>query len=365
MYFARLNFSVVIKLTRTHLILYKAGFLFEEEIKMKKLLAVLLAVVMVFSFAACGEKQNEAKDSPDKLFKIGVMQFGEFTALQNAFEGFKQGLKDAGWVEGKDFSINYLSAAADTSNCPTIADTLINDGSDLIFAIATPSVSCVKEKTTTIPVVFTAVTDAVSSGLVASNDKPGANITGTSDMNPVAEQIDLLREILPDAKKVAVMYCSSESNSAAQFELAKAQIEKLGMECVQKTISAIDEAKSAIESLQGNVDAIYIPTDNTLADGMALVSSTANECKLPIIGAEPGQVEGGATATFGIDYIELGKQSAKMAVEILTSQDPIGATANMPVGFQTKECVTALNQESIDALGLDVPKAVLDRAVIY
>ena len=333
---------------------------------MKKLAAILLSLVMVFTFAACGEKkQDEALDQPSGPFKIGVMQFGEFTALTNAYDGFIAGLKEAGWVEGKDFSINYLSAAADTANCPTIADTLINDGSDLIFAIATPSVSCIKEKTTTIPVVFTAVTDAVASGLIASNDKPGANITGTSDMNPVAEQIDLLKEILPNAAKVAVMYCSSESNSAAQFELAKAQLTKLGMECVQKTVSAIDEAKSAIESLQGQVDAIYIPTDNTLSDGMTLVAAAANDCGLPVIAGEPGMVQNGATATYGIDYVELGKQSAKMAVEILTSQDPIGATANMPVGFQTTGCETAVNNESVNALGLELPQSVKDRATFY
>lgn len=324
---------------------------------MKKLLAIVLCMAMVLALGT-------AAFAADKV-KIGVMQFGEFTALQNAFDGFKQGLEEAGWKEGTDFEIKYLSAAADTANCPTIADTLINDGSDLIFAIATPSVACIKEKTTDIPVVFTAVTDAVASGLVESNEKPGANITGTSDMNPVAEQIDLLKELVPGAQKVAVMYCSSESNSAAQFVLAEAEIKALGMECVQKTVSAIDEAKSAIESLAGKVDAIYIPTDNTLADSMTLISSVANECGLPIVGGEPGMVESGATATFGIDYVELGKKSAAMAIEILGAENPIEATAVMPIVFQTEGCVTVLNQASIDALGLEVPASIAERAEFF
>ena len=328
---------------------------------MKKFLAVLLSLAMIFTFAACGEDQANTEPSAD-VIKIGVMQFGEFTALQNAFEGFKQGLADAGFVDGQNIKINYLSAAADTANCPTIAETLINDGSDLIFAIATPSVSCVKEKTSDIPILFTAVTDPVASGIIADANNPGCNISGTSDMNPVAEQIDLLKELLPNAKTVAVMYCSSESNSAAQYELAKKQIESLGMQCIQQTVSAIDEVKSAIESLAGKVDAIYVPTDNTLSDGMTLVSATANECGIPTIVGEPGQVQNGGTATFGIDYVELGKQTAAMAVEILNSEDPLAAVASMPVGYQTKECVTAINQASIDALGLEVPQSILDRA---
>ncbi len=334
---------------------------------MKKLLAIILALAMIFCFAACGEKAEPAANTQtdSAKLKIGVMQFGEFTALVNAYDGFVQGLKDGGMVEGTDFEIIYLSAAADTANCPTIADTLINDGCDLIYAIATPSVSCIKEKTTEIPVLFSAVTDPQASGLVASNDAPGANISGTSDMNPVAEQIDLLKEMLPDAKTVAVFYCSSESNSAVQFELAKAQIEKLGMTCVQKTISAIDEAKSAIESLKGQVDAIYVPTDNTLSDSMTLVAAAADESGIPIVCGEPGMVQNGATATFGIDYFKLGQQTAKMAIEVLNAADPLAAIAKMPVQYQTEDCVTAINQASIDALGLDVPQAILDRAIVY
>lgn len=202
----------------------------------KKLLAMALSLVMVFTMTACGSGSTSGE-----VIKIEVMQFGKFTALQNAYDGFVQGLEEAGYVDGENIKINLQSAAADTANCPTIADTLINDESDLIFAIATPSVSCLKEKTKDIPVLFSAVTDPVESGLIKDINVPGGNISGTSDMNPVKEQIDLLKELLPDAKKVAVFYCSSETNSAAQYKLAKKQIEALGMECVQKTISAIDE----------------------------------------------------------------------------------------------------------------------------
>ena len=229
----------------------------------KKCLAVLLSLTLVFALAACGssDENGDANADGEKL-KIGIMQFGEFTALTNATKGFIDGLAEAGYVDGENITIHQLSAAAEAANCPSIADTLVNENSDLILAVATPSASAVKEKTSTIPVLFTAVTDPAGSGLIESNDAPGANLTGTSDMNPVSQQIALGKQLIPDAKKVAVMYCSSESNSKIQADLAEAAIKEQGMESVVKTISAIDEAKSAIESLKGKVDFIYIPTDN-------------------------------------------------------------------------------------------------------
>ncbi|MBR6025742.1 MAG: ABC transporter substrate-binding protein [Firmicutes bacterium] len=335
--------------------------------KARKVFAIVLALALVLGLTACGggSSSSSGGSTAPKVIKIGVMQFGEFDALINAYDGFVDGLEEAGYKDGQNIEITYLSAAADTANCPTIADTLLNNGSDLIFAIATPSVSCIKEKTSDVPVIFTAVTDPVGSGLVASHDQPGANITGTSDMNPVAAQIDLLKEAIPEAKTVAVMYCSSESNSAAQYELAKAQIEKLGMTCVQKTISAIDEAKSAVESLKGQVDAIYIPTDNTLADGMNIVAAAANDCGLPTICGEPGEVASGGFITYGINYYELGKQSAKMAVEVLEAADPIAVTAGMAVQEQTDNFTTAYNKATLEALGITLPQSILDRAEAY
>ena len=324
---------------------------------MKKVLALAVTLIMVFALTACGSKSDQ--------IKIGVMQFGEFTALQDTYDGFVAGLEEAGYKDGDNIKINMLSAAADTANCPTIADKLIADKSNLIFAIATPSASCLKEKTTDIPVLFSAVTDPVASGLIKDVNAPGVNLSGTSDMNPVQEQIDLLKEMLPNAQKVAVFYCSSESNSAAQYELAKAQIEALGMECVQKTISTIDEAKSAIESLKGQVDAIYIPTDNTISDSMKLVAAAANDCGLPTICGEPGMVENGGTASFGIDYFQLGKQTAEMAVKLLKSDKPLEEIAKMPVVYQTDKCVTAINKASVKALGLNVPSSIMDKAKTF
>lgn len=330
----------------------------------KKCLAVLLLLTLVFALAACGSSDDggDANTNGEKL-KIGIMQFGEFTALTNATNGFIDGLAEAGYVDGDNIEIHQLSAAAEAANCPSIADTLINENSDLILAVATPSASAVKEKTSTIPVLFTAVTDPAGSGLVESNDAPGANLTGTSDMNPVAQQIALGKQLVPNAKKVAVMYCSSESNSKIQSDLAEAAIKEQGMESVVKTVSAIDEAKSAIESLKGQVDFIYIPTDNTLADGMTTVSAAANECGIPTIVGESGMVGNGALATYGINYYELGKATAAMAVKILKGE---AEPASMPVEYQTDESVleVAINTETAEKLGITIPDDLAKTATL-
>ena len=330
----------------------------------KKCLAVLLSLTLVFALAACGssDENGDANADGEKL-KIGIMQFGEFTALTNATKGFIDGLAEAGYVDGENITIHQLSAAAEAANCPSIADTLVNENSDLILAVATPSASAVKEKTSTIPVLFTAVTDPAGSGLIESNDAPGANLTGTSDMNPVSQQIALGKQLIPDAKKVAVMYCSSESNSKIQADLAEAAIKEQGMESVVKTISAIDEAKSAIESLKGKGDFIYIPTDNTLADGMTTVSAAANECGLPTIVGESGMVGNGALATYGINYYELGKTTAAMAVKILKGE---AEPATMPVEYQTDEDVleVAINTETAKKLGITIPDDLAKTATL-
>lgn len=325
---------------------------------MKKLLAVIMVVIISMGIlVGCGNGSN--KDA----FKIGVIQFGEFDALDNAYNGFLEGLKEAGYKDGEKIKINFQTAAADMANCPTIADSLINDGSDLIFAIATPSATAVKEKTTTIPILFTAVTDPVKSELIESMEKPGGNVTGTSDLNPVEQQIKLIKEIIPNVKNVAVLYCSSESNSYIQYEMAEKEIKAQGMNCIQKTISEVSELKSAIESLKGEVEAIYVPTDNTIADAMETASSAATEVKIPIFPGESGMVRDGGLATHGLDYFQLGKQTAKMAVDIIENGKK---PADIPVEVQDIDTLEiSVNMDVAKALGITIPEEILEKATKY
>ena len=316
---------------------------------MKKITKLLTSFALVASLAACGSTDSGEPKSLDEV-KIGAIQLAEHPALDKAYEGFKDALKEAGISEDQ---IDFQNAQGDQSNCETIANKFVNDGDDLIYAIATPAAQAVAGKTTDIPVVVSAVTDPEAAGLVESNEKPGTNVTGASDMNPINEQIDLLTQLVPDAKKVAIMYCSSEDNSIVQADLAEKVLKEKGIEVERATVSESNQISQVTESLVGKVDAIYIPTDNMLAEGMSQVASIANENKLPTIVGESNMCENGGMATYSIDYYELGKLAGEMAVEILNGEKP----SEMAVRYQDASSLQLyVNQKVADQLGIEIPE---------
>ena len=283
-----------------------------------------------------------------ETYKIGVLQFVQHDALDRSNAGFVEALDES----GINYEIDQQNAAGETATCTTIAQKFVNDGDDLIFAIATPAAQAAAAETSDIPIVLTAVTDPADSGLVESNDKPGGNVTGSSDLTPVAEQIKLLKQLIPDAKKVGVLYCSAESNSEIQAQLAHTACEAEGLEAVDYTVSTSNDIQTVVESMVGNVDAIYAPTDNVIAAGMPTVSMIATENKLPVICGEQGMCENGGLATYSIDYKELGKLAGQMAVEILTEGKK---PADMPIAYYpTDKLQLIVNDEVAAELGIDV-----------
>ena len=293
---------------------------------------------------------TEAGDSTAKGYKIGVLQLVQHPALDKANEGFIAALDEA----GIQYSADQQNAGGELSSAQLIAEKFVNDKEDLIFAIATPAAQSAAGVTEDIPIVITAVTDPKESGLVESNEKPGGNITGTSDLTPVKEQIDLLKELVPDAKKIGILYSTAEANSVIQVNLAKEAAKALGMEVVEYTVSNLSEIQSVVESMIGSIDALYIPTDNTVASGMSTVTMITNENKIPVIGAESAHVDKGALATYGIDYYELGKLTGKQAVAILKEgKNP----ADMPIEYLDKaKFKFSVNEETAKELGIDVSK---------
>ncbi|MBW7571735.1 ABC transporter substrate-binding protein [Caproiciproducens faecalis] len=334
---------------------------------MKKTLALLLSGLIALSATACSSSSpassaaagsQAASGAAEKKLKIGIVQLVEHPALDAAYKGFVDGLAKEGYVDGQNITLDYQNAQGEQANCQTIASKLVNDKSDLILAIATPAAQAVANTTKDIPILVTAVTDPADAKLVASNQKPGGNVSGTSDLTPVAEQMKLLKQLIPTAKKVAMLYCSSETNSKFQVEIAKKSAAELGLETVDATVSNSNEIQQVVQSLVGKVEAIYAPTDNMIAAGMATVSMVAQPAKLPIIVGESGMVDNGGLATYGINYYDLGLITAKQAVKILKD----GAKpADMPIEYSTN-CDLTINKEVAAKIGVTIPQELLDKA---
>ena len=322
---------------------------------MKKFLSIILTIMMSFTFAGCGENNQDDNGTT----KIGVIQLAEHPALDQSYEGFMAALKDGGYSEDTT-SVDFKNAQGEVSNCETIVSKFVNDDVDLILAIATNAAQAAANATDTIPVILTAVTNPEYSGLVESNEKPGGNVTGTSDLTPVAEQIDLLKQLLPDTKTVAVLYNGAEDNSIYQADLAKTAIQKNGMEAKEVSVSELSQIQQVVESLVGKVDAIYIPTDNLLAEGMATVAMIANENKIPTIVGEEGMCTNGGLATYGLSYYNLGYKAGEMAVAILKGES---VPADMPIGYlPAEDCVLTINMETAKTLGITIPDDILTKA---
>lgn len=327
---------------------------------LKLLLGGLLSVSLL---AGCGGGETttteENTNDSGEMKNVGVIQLVEHDALDRGYEGFVEGLKEAGYEEGKNIAIDYNNAQGDQSNTTTIAQKLVNDQPDLIFAIATPAAQAVANQTSEIPVVVTAVTDPQGAGLVESNEAPGGNVTGTSDLNPVEEQIGLIKELLPEAKKVGIMYTSSEDNSILQAEMAREVAEGQGYEVEEFTVSKTEDIMAVAQSLVGNIDVVYVPTDNLMAANMPAVSQVLTPAGIPLIVGEEAVVDNGGLATKGIDYFELGKQTGRMGAKILDGEDP----GSMAIEYQ-ENYVLYINQEVADELGIEIPESLLEEAQV-
>lgn len=324
--------------------------------KWKKLSAAAATAALAFSLAACQSQTDggstsgsgAAASGSGETYKIGVIQLAPHAALDSAREGFYRALDESGISYEKD----EQNAGGEQNACQTIAESLVNGGNDLIFAIATPAAQAVAGATSDIPIVLTAVTDPADAGLVASNDAPGGNVTGTSDLTPVADQIALVKKIDPDAEKVGFLYSAAEANSEFQIELAKEACEEEGLAYEEYSISSTNEIQTVMEAAVSEVDVIYCPTDNMVANAMATVSMIANENGVPVIGGEEGQVDNGALITFGINYEELGYKTGQMAVKILKGE---AEPADLPIEYLDKaQCSLKINEETEKALGLDL-----------
>ena len=325
--------------------------------KVLKVLAVILAVAMICVTAACSGKNEPAVTDPaadnvssDKTFKIGVIQLLEHDALNANYQGFADKINELmpGQIE-----IDYQNAQGEQSNCTTIVNKFVSDNVDMIFAIATPAAQAAKTATSDIPILISSVTDPKEAGLVDSNEAPGANLTGTSDLNPIEQQSELLLQLVPDAKTVGVFYNSGEDNSIFQYNLAKEALEAKGVTVQAYTVSDATQLETVAQSAVGKIDAAYIGTDNLIASSMGTVSKVLTEAGVPIICGEENMVINGGTATYGLNYYNLGVKTAEMAYDVLVN----GAdTATMAIQYlPAEELDFAVNKDILAQLDIALP----------
>ena len=317
----------------------------------KQLLAAILSATMILGLTACGgtstqtpaadtaaaaEETTQAADTgtaedtevskdataADAAYTIGISQFAEHGSLDNCREGFLAGLEEEGIVEGTNLTVLFDNAQADTGTASTISDNYVSKKVNLICAIATPSAMSAYNSTmnTDIPVIYTAVSDPVGAGLANEDGSPVGNITGTSDALAVDAQLKMIRQILPDAKKIGILYTTSEANSVSTIEQYKEAAGSFGFEIVDSGINTIADVDLAAADLVTKVDCITNLTDNTVVSALQTVIAKATDAGIPVFGSEVEQVKAGCVASMGLEYFELGKQTGHMAAKVLKGE---------------------------------------------
>lgn len=322
---------------------------------MKKILIILLVTLLT----ACSSQSNQTVD--EDAIHIGVLQLMEHEALNNTYNGFVDALKDNGYEEGKNLVISFENPNNDKSTLATMAQKLVSEDNDLILAIGTAAAQSLQQETETIPILGSAITDYQDVGLVESNEKPGKNISGSSDYCDMATQMDLVEMIVPDIKTIGLLYTSSEENSIIQAQQMHQECEKRGWEVVEKTISDLTMVDDTMQSFIGNIDALYIPTDNPLASSMASVEIVASENKLPVIVGCDTMVADGGLASIGVNYYNLGYQTGLNALKIINDETTI---SEMPVYFMDSENADIYyNSKIAEKMGLELPAEIIEKGI--
>lgn len=309
---------------------------------MKKLLSLLLAGLMILPFSSCGEKAK---------YTVGICQIQPHVALDAATDGFKQALKDE---LGDDVAFKEENAGGDISLCTTITNGFVSSNVDLILANGTSSLQAAVNATSTIPILGTSITDYGSAlGLKDFDGKVvGRNVSGTSDLAPLAEQAAMFNELIPDKNTIGLIYCSAEANSKYQVDNVKAELEKLGKTCKVYTFNDSNDMSGVCTSAVSECDAIYVPTDNTVATYMSILDNVARPAKVPVITGEEGMCSGGGIATLSISYYDLGYATGLMAAKILTGESNI---SEMPIEY-APQFTKKYNKAICDELGITIPE---------
>ena len=325
---------------------------------MKKFFLTIAILALTLAVASGCDGGGNPSDSGVTV--IRALQSGDHLSLDLAREGFVAGLAEEGWVEGEDGNLDFqwFSAGGDMSVANAMAQQIVDDNPDLILGIATTTSQFLAQTTESIPIVITAVTDPLRADLVESLERPGRNVTGTSDLSPVEEQFNLIVRLFPDAQTIGIIYNPGEINSQVLAEMAESAAHSRGLGFERVPISAPADAAQATEFIVSQVDVLYTPACNTVAQSIAVIAATAEESNVPILGGNENHVRNGALATFGVNYYRLGRQASLMAATILRDED---TPANMPIQWQSEHNLV-INTAAAQRLNIPISPEILSEA---
>ena len=329
--------------------------------KNKKLILVVCAlfIFLVGSFIKDSQK-IEKEAQKQSIPTIGILQFVSHPALDAIYQGIIDELENQGFKDGETAKIVFQNGQADQSKLTSMSQHLINEKSDILVGIATPAAQSLANQTQDIPIILGAISDPKSAGLVESNEKPGGNITGVSDQSPVSAQLELVQQILPDKKKMGILYSSAEDNSAYQAKKITEEAEQSGFEVKSYPVPSTNEISQMMQVMSKEVDFVYIPTDNTMANAMQTIVEVANQYKVPVIPSVDTMVEQGGLATVGINQYSLGVQTGKMVADVLNGKSN---PADTPIyTFDTGDII--INEKQAEYLGITIDEKILDKATI-
>ena len=320
--------------------------------------AVLLVCVLGYGFFS-SKKSEETNKVENKEVKVGVLQLLSHPALDQIYKGLEDGLKKEGYEVGKNLKIDLQNAQGDQSNLASMGQKLVTDNNDILVGITTPATLSLSNATKDKPIIMGGITYPVEAGLIKTEDKPGNNITGVSDRTPIKQQLEIMKKVLPNMKKVGILYTASEDNAVKQAQEAEKLAKELGLEVKVSTVANTNDIQQVTESLASQTDAIFVPIDNTIASAMATVVKVTDAKKIPVFPSADTMVADGGLLGLGVDQYQIGVETAKVVAKVLKGAD----TKDMPIVL-ANEGVIYLNEAKAKQLGIEIPKEIKDKAKV-
>lgn len=322
---------------------------------MKKLIATIVALFafLIAAFFIENKQENNLTAKPT----VGILQTVSHPSLDEIHRGIIAGLKQSGYINNKNIKIEFENAQGDQSNLKSMSDKFLQHNAKVTIGIATPAVQSLANEPGNTPVIMGAVSDPISTGLVKSLQKPGGKVTGVKDREPIKQQLELIKTFIPNIKNIGVVYTSSDDSSTSEFKEFKQLAQKDGINVRAYTITSTNDIEQVAQTMSGKVQAVYVPTDNTVASGFSSLIKATNSAKIPVFPAVDSMVKSGGIATICVSQYDMGVLTGKMAAKVLKGENP----ATMPVETVTNYS-TVINEKAAKELNIQIPRSLIKNA---